>query len=452
MKTTVKRAWREQLERTLIIAFVVIIVLLPAHAFFSTWLGTTIGPLLVWKSWKEIVIVGLAILVTSYCILRPDTAKTIWARPVNKLIAVYVILHFGMAVVSSPSSEAIIAGLLINLRFLAMFVLAQVIIVSSHPWIDRLKTSIPSWLLWTMLGLSVLAILQVTVLPKDLLMHFGYAKDATISPIVLVDDNPDALRAFATLRGPNTLGSYLVLPLIVAAYYLLKRQRIFLAAPALALGLSALFLTGSRSAWIGFAVALAIMGLLFVPRASLRKWIKLAAVPTLLLGGLFVWASINVPMVRLAIFHSSPHDPYLLEGSTEKHGEAVVSGLQSIVQNPFGLGPGSAGPASFYNTNSPPTISESYFVQIGQEVGILGLILFLFICGYVARLLYRQKVSMAHMLLASFIGLSVINIFLHGWADDPTAMTWWGLAGLFVAGNHQTLWGSIKIWFNKHKG
>jgi hypothetical protein len=123
-----------------------------------------------------------------------------------------------------------------------------------------------------------------------------------------------------------------------------------------------------------------------------------------------------------------------------------------IVQNPFGSGPGSAGPASFYNSNAQPIISESYFVQLGQEVGVLGLLLFLLICGYTAKMLYRQKDATAQVLLASFAGLSVISIFLHGWADDPTAMTWWGLAGLFLVSTPQTIWGTIKMWFNKRKG
>jgi len=47
--------------------------------------------------------------------------------------------------------------------------------------------------------------------------------------------------------------------------------------------------------------------------------------------------------------------------------------------------------------------------------------------------LWRQRSELwAKLLLASLVGISVINLFLHGWSDDPTAMTWWLIAGLYV--------------------
>lgn len=448
MKNAVKYRITEQLTRLLIISSAAILVLLPVHAFLSTWLGTVIGPLLVWKSWKEIVLALLVPAVVGLCFLRPDIAKKVWARPINKLIAAYVVLHLGLTIFAQASNDAVLAGLLINLRFLAIFVLIQVAVASEHPWIERLKSWIPAWLLWTMAVLSVLAILQVTIAPKDFLDGFGYDKDTTISPVTLVDDNPDALRAFATMRGPNTLGAYLILPLMVALYFVIRRQQLVLASTAGLLGLAALFLTGSRSAWIGFVVAVLTFGVLFLPRAQLIQWVKVGAIPALALVGILLWAAINIAPVRLAVFHSSPGDPHLLEGSTQKHWEATTDGLAYIATHPLGTGPGSAGPASFYNSEGNPIISENYFVQVGQEVGILGLLLFLIICFVVAKVLYHRRDALAQLLLASFMGLTIINIFLHGWADDPTAMTWWALAGLYMTDQKQPWW---KLWFNRIK-
>lgn len=202
---------------------------------------------------------------------------------------------------------------------------------------------------------------------------------------------------------------------------------------AFGLGFVALLLTGSRSAWIGFVVMMAILAFLLLPREKLWLWLKLSAVPALIVGVIIVWVAVTVPVARLAIFHSSPGDPHLLEGSTQKHWEATMESIQAIVEKPLGTGPGSAGPASFYNTEDVPKLSENYFVQIGQEVGLIGLLLFLAICIVLVRELYRQRNWLSTCLLASFAGLSCVNLLLHGWADDPTAMTWWGLAGLLLA-------------------
>jgi len=152
-------------------------------------------------------------------------------------------------------------------------------------------------------------------------------------------------------------------------------------------------------------------------------------------AGLAVLAT-TVPALRLAIFHSSPGDMSLTEGSTEDHWKATFAGAKDAITHPFGQGVGTAGPASFYNTTATPKIAEDYFVQISQEVGLLGLALFIIICVLLVYDLFRQRGQMLPMvLLASFAGVSVINLFLHAWVDDPTSMVWWALAGLFVYNN-----------------
>jgi len=424
--------WTALCERVLIVSFVAIIVLLPLHAFLSTWGGTAIGPLLVWKSWKEIVLALLVPVVTVYVLLRRDIARLLWSRWFNKLIIAYVLLHIVLAFFSRASADAVVAGLLMNLRFLAMLTLGQLIAASGHPWVIKLKAWLGPWLLWVMFGLSIFAVLQVTVLPKDFFAWFGYNKDATIAPVTLVDNNPNVLRAFATMRGPNTLGAYLVIPLAFSLYYLAKRRRVVLAGTATILGVIALVLTDSRSAWLGAGAMVLTMGGLFMPRQMLTTWAKRLVVPVVLIVALLGWAAVNVPALRLAIFHSSPGDPTLTEGSTDAHWAATWQGIKDVVAAPLGTGPGSAGPASFYNTKGGPRLSEDYFVQIGQEVGVLGMLLFLAISFLVAKALWQTKTPAAWLLLASFIGINIINIFLHGWADDPTAMTWWGLAGLII--------------------
>jgi hypothetical protein len=415
------------------ISFATILALLPIHAFVSTWGGAVIGPLLVWKSWKEILIVLLIPVVVGLCVLRPDIRKAMWGSWLNRAIAGYVILTLIMAVASSAPAEAVIAGLLLNLRFLAMFVLAEIIVVANPPWLEKFKATLAPWIIGVGVILSVFAVLQVTVIPKDFLSNFGYDKDTTIAPYLLVDQDPNALRAFATMRGPNTLAAYLLLPLAVAVVVWWHNRKAWWALGSAGLMAVALALTGSRSGWLGAAAALAALAYVTLPRKKLFTWIKFGTVPLIAVIGIVLWLAVTVPAVRLAIFHSGGNDQTesLTEGSSDKHWQAALVGIQEIVSNPLGQGVGKAGPASFYST--APSIPEDYYIQIGQEVGVAGLALFVGISIMIAKRLW-QKQQMPRALLASFIGVAVINIFLHGWADDPTAMTWWGIAGLFVAG------------------
>lgn len=412
-------------------SFGLILMLLPLHAFISTWGGTEIGPLQVWKAWKEILLFLLVPLVVGYCVLRPEIARRIWALWVNKLIALYVVLHLFFAVISPATSTAVVAGLFMNLRFLAMFVLAQIIVASNPNFLQKIQ----KWLLPAAIilvsALSFMAIVQVVLLPKDFLVPFGYDHASTIAPYILVDQNPSAVRAFATLRGPNELGAYLILPLLAVLGAMLLARRVKIMVGLLALGSLALGLTGSRSAWLGAILSFAVFGALWFPRRRLIGWLKNAALPLLAVIALGFWAAITVPQVRLVIFHSSPSDSNLFEGSTDMHWQAVADGVQQVAANPLGQGVGVAGPASFYNTQSG--ISENYYVQLAQEVGVFGLALFIAINTFVVRRLWLNRAELwPKLLLASFAGLSLINMFLHGWADDPTSMTWWGIAGLFL--------------------
>lgn len=415
------------------LGFLSILLLMPAHAFLSTWTGELFGAPLAWKSWKELLLLALLVPAVWLCALRPELFKALWARPYNKLIVGFFGLHIVLALLSPASFEAVTAGLLMNLRFLALFLVAQLLVEARPSWLSRLKQYAPIWLLVTLTVLSMLAVLQVSVIPKDFLASFGYNVDTGIAPYVLVDQNPDALRAFATTRGPNELGAFLLIPLAVALYFVAHRRWLWASGGVLALGQLALIATGSRSAWLGFIAMSVTAAALWLPRARLKKTLAIAAAPAVTGLVLLVVAAINVPALRLAIFHSSPGDAHLFEGSTEQHWQATWAGIQQVAAAPLGQGVGVAGPASYYNANAAPNISENYFVQIGQEVGLLGAVLFVAICWLVGRQLLRQKEFMPRLLLASLVGLSLIGMLLHVWADDLTSLVWWGLAGLYIA-------------------
>ena len=421
------------LQRTLIVALGVILVLLPLHGFISTWGGTTIGPLPIWKSWKELLLLAMLPLLFAYCHARPEVAKRVSSSWLTRLVLLYVLINLGFAALSPASPAAVAAGLLMNLRFVAILLLAMVVAAANDGWMDKVKKWLEPWLFMTTIVLALLAIAQVTVLPKDFLVQFGYDTNTTIAPYVLVDDNTDALRAFSTMRGPNPLGAYLILPLILAALAMWREPRNMLAGLALGLGTAGLVMTSSRSAWLGVLVALLVLIALSEPFKKLLTGMAWLLVPVVSLGFIFLWVAANVPSLRLAVFHSSTGDLSLTEGSINAHFRATTDGIVDALNHPLGQGVGTSGPATAYNTATEPRMPENYFVQLAQEVGFIGLALFVAICSVLSyKLWLRRRETWPRVLLASFVGLMVVNLFLHGWSDDPTAMTWWAIAGLFV--------------------
>jgi apolipoprotein N-acyltransferase len=78
--------------------------------------------------------------------------------------------------------------------------------------------------------------------------------------------------------------------------------------------------------------------------------------------------------------------------------------------------------------------SESYFLQIGQELGWAGLLLFIVINVTLAVELWKRRASrLALGLLAALIGLSIVNQFAYGWADETLVYLFWGLSGVALA-------------------
>jgi len=409
---------------------------MPYHAFLTTLLGANFGDPLLWKSWKEALLILMVIVSLSLGVMRPDLSKAFLRAPLTLLVLAYALLHIIVALLAGNPLEPTLAGLMTNLRFLALFLVAQLILLAAPLKAESLRTLLTKVLIVSTVIISIFGLLQVSVLPKDFLTPFGYDEELSIAPYILIDEQEGALRAFSTLRGPNTLGMFLLLPIAILLVYVYRRRRLAYTLPALVLAVLTVFATGSRSAWIGMFVVFALVGLVLLGQDRALRFARRWGVAVLAVVTLLIVAAFEYPPLRLAIFHSNPDDTHLTEGSTDAHIEATIDGAEDALANPLGRGPGQAGPASFYATS--PRIAENYYVQVSQEVGVLGLMLFLAISFIVARKLWRAS-KYPHApplvigLMASFWGIAVVNILLHGWADDPTALVWWGLAGLTLA-------------------
>lgn len=409
-----------------------ILALLPFHAFITVWLASAVGHYTLLRLWKELLMVF--VLAGTIYILAADKPlrQKLWNFWPARLIAIYsaLLLAWAGAALAKDdvTAKAMWYGLLLNLRFLIFFLVVWVIAAKSN-FLARQWKKI---LLVPAMLVSAFAILQYLVLPYDFLKHFGYSA-ATIDPYETINNNINRLRVFSTLRGANPLGAYLVIPLSALAFLLIKHRSKRKEGVLLFGGLLlALIFSFSRSAWIGAALGLLAVAWALLKSRKARKMLALSLAGLVIFGGLLAVGLRNNATFQNAIFHTDSASKIAIS-SNEGRVSALKAAANDIARQPLGSGVGTAGPASVYNQR-PARIAENYYLQIGQEAGIAGMVLFIAICAMVGKLLWNKRAGpLALWLLASLIGISFINLLSHAWTDDTLAYIWWGLAGLALA-------------------
>lgn len=407
-----------------------ILLLMPFHAFLTVWLSSIFGHYTGLRLWKEallaLCIIGaLYLLLTDYKI-RSHTLQ----RRLVWLILIYILLNvvWGLLALNQHdvTVKALGYGLISNLRFLAFFLVTWAVALR----MARLRSHWQWLVAWPAVGVIGFGLLQAFVLPDDFLRHFGYSQ-ATIPPVETINNNDEYVRIASTLRGANPLGAYLLIPISLLAVQMIRQGRNWRKAALLAAAGVVLFFSFSRSAWIG--AALSVGSLLFLSKLSRgSQRIALGVIAGLaVLSVLLTVAFRNNAHFQNFVFHTQT-DSKITVDSNEQRLDHLQAGLDDIADEPLGMGTGTAGPASVYNQpDHEPRIAENYFIQVGQETGVIGLLIFLLINVGVAVLLYvRRSDPLALSLFASLIGLTFINLLSHAWTDDTLAYVWWGLAGV----------------------
>lgn len=407
-----------------------ILVLLPFHAFLTTWAGSNFGNLDAWRIWKELIIFASTPLGI-YVAWRTPAVRTWLLRSwLPRLIFVYILLSLILGAFAlmqdRVNGSALTYAWLSNLRYLGFFLL--IIGVSARSSVMRrywpYAVGIPAAIV------IVFGLIQ-PALPYDFLRHFGYGPE-TIPAFQTVDNKLEYQRIQSTLRGANPLGAYLVLitALLAGAWKSLP-VTIWVKVLALAALGGALILTFSRSAYLGAFTAVATVVFASVVSRKVRRYLGMALIGAMLIGAGAVVALRNNDTVQNIFFHSDETSQSSASSNTGR-AAALSSGARDIVSEPLGRGPGTAGPASFRN-DEQPRIAENYFLQIGQETGWLGLGLFVAINILLGRALWiLRRDKMALGLFAGLLGLTVVNMLSHAWADDTLGLLFWGLAGLVV--------------------
>jgi len=406
-----------------------ILALLPFHAVFTTWLGSNFDHLDLFRIWKEVVL----------AIITPITLWLAWQRPKLKdwllnswtarLFYIYILLHIVLGAwalsTREVNSTALIYAFIVNLRFIAFFIICYIVAATT----SFLKDNWQRLLLGPAAVVVLFGLIQKLLLPYDFLRHFGYGAKS-IPAYQTVDSDLDYRRVQSTLRGANPLGAYLIL-IVSGLVVTLRKNRTFQII-SLIITAAVLFFSYSRSAWIGTIAALAVLVWLSRYFIKYMRWVILAAAVTLLLiVSAFFFLRSNESL-QDTLLHTS-NNSTSAQDSNEVRAESIKSGIRDVIHEPLGRGPGTAGPASFRN-DQHSRVAENYYLQIGQEVGVIGIVLFVAINILVALQLWKvKKRPLAQILLASLVGITLANMVSHAWTDDTLSLLWWGFAGIELA-------------------
>ena len=420
-----------------IILAAVVIALLPFHAFLTVWGSTLIGHYTLLRLWKEYLVLICGLIAIVWLFKDKKLRKEIFSSRLTWLITAFAVLDLILGAVAykdhSVSGKALAYGLLDDLRFLFFFMVC---------WAIGLKTNVLSskWGKFILIPAAIVVgfgLLQISVLPANFLVHFGYGPN-TIPPYETINNNQNYVRILSTLRGADPLGAYLLLPISALMVLLVKKPKGWLWAKLLLLlgSLIVLYASYSRSAWIGVVFCALLVAAAYLKKEWLIKYKTPliaggVAVLIVVAGGVFAFR--HNPHFQNVFFHTQTNSSSPVS-SDQAHLTALKDGTLSVLKHPLGVGPGTSGPASVYNHDRQSRIPENYFLQIGEESGWLGLALFLLINAFVGYMLWvRRESPFALTMLAALAGITFVNLLSLSWTDDTLSYIWWGLAGLAIA-------------------
>ena len=264
----------------------------------------------------------------------------------------------------------------------------------------------------------------------------NYLIDGLVDYNILKGENPDAYinadltyiveyggflikRMMSVYLSPLQLGYYLVVPISIGMVS--KKNKLYLF-----LTMLSLILTGTRAVILGLTL-------------SVILWFRknfLLLISFILILALII---ILTPLYKIIYSIISFEDP-----SFNAHLYAYTDVAQNLLNFPFGIGLGQAGPighfinggGGLYSTENQ-SIGESLFLTIAMERGFQGLIFFILICLYIIKINispYKSFISSEYnilsrsIVLATFIYL-IASITTEVWISFQVGALYWWLAG-----------------------
>ncbi len=441
---------------------VVLVALLPLHALLVTVftrliVGPNHAPLAWLAFWKEALLVGiLAIAVTEIT----QTYRRERHVPRSDLLDALVVSLFGLAVLSAALLGTPLMKLALGLRYDILAPLSFVIL-RKVPWSAGGCARLIRAILWVAIGVAAFGLIGL-ILPLSAFGALGYATnfhslylpDSPLAPFSQIGETM-IRRAQSSMSGPNQLGIWLAIPIAILRARATHRRSVRRSTGVAGiLFIAALFATFSRTAWI--AVTASLLGAAAVQLSSktIRRW--------------FVPVAASIAVFSLIAILAAPKAIVRIS-SSRGHFEKPLEAIARMTEHPWGEGLASAGPASsrfadacvvLRPEDDPswakaqpelcvflgdkqvqpedrlchcPFHPENWYLQLGVELGWLGLLLWVAIIGLTLRRLLPLTLSREPVGTAAAVAqlaMAVASLFLHAWEDAAVAFTIWILTAI----------------------
>ena len=427
--------------------FLGILAYMPIYVLFSNWVGAEFGVLELTKAIKEpIMLLGLVLIL----LVESKNLKSIFFKDkwLYTAILAYSVVVLLSALFFKNNIFAEIMGIVYDLRFFLFFVYG---ILITNRFKNKIRNQAVKIVLFVGVCVALLGIFQVLILPNNALSSVGYSTETGSQQVFYIhDDTKTTERAFSTIKDPNALGAYLgIILILLVAYLKVEKNKIqFLNYIAITSIIVCLYLTYSRSAWVGLICGLIfLITFLIKNNNNFRRVIKnnTKIISAFIILGVIITSGflfLQPSLYNDVILHNKFNNKV---DSNTKRLDQYSEAAGVIKENLFfGQGVGSAGPVSFKNIPNKPIISENYYLQVIEEYGLFGFFFFGYIVFYLVIKFYKQAKNDSYSLvmLTTFIVVLVANLFNHTWVIEAVAYTWWGLAGLFF--NNQVVKKNLK--------
>jgi len=415
-----------------------LLFLLPLHAFLITWSGQ---PSLAF--WKEFILL-LILILSAWNIFRESKREKNLNLIKNRLlwlIIAYVVFATSSTLWAPPDSQ--ITRLIYGVKYELMpfIVLGIGIIVGAA---DKINYRKALKFFYYGGGLAILfgLIIQFIIGPENL-VWFGYGSEwSTYTPGKALAfchkiENTNICRFQATLAGPNQAAFYILvfLPFAFREAWQEKSWIKYLKWILVTASLFSLYLTYSRSAWLGLISMIGIWGMYKIPKEVLAKSFN----PKLLIfGGIGLIATIALILWQMGDLFQQI---VLRVNSTSEHVSKWIEGFNAFKSHPWiGQGIASSGPAARRMMDFP-LIPESWSLQVLINTGLIGFTLFISTYGVSCWNLWKIKKEFSLILLLILLSLIVPMQVLHVFEDSSLTYSLFLLCGLYLG---QTNGSSIK--------
>lgn len=425
----------ERLKHLPVWGMYALLAYMPFHVFLAQSLSLLTGGLETWKIAKDLLAISLLVIVGIVVLANERLQKKHFI--ILGLTIACALLHIGIYLINKETEldVALLASTYNNRLLWYLIIGMGSAVLIGKKFTLHLNTVIKIIIITSTL-VCLFGLVQ-WFLPGDFLTHFGYSVDRGVKPNFLINEDPDFPRIMSTIRDPNSLGAFLIVPLLILAQLLISKQsrRKLLIGGLLLLHGLVLLLTFSRAAWGGMIISLALLFLISHNRKVLkyarRFWpLLILAIILISMAG---YGLRNVPFVRSVVFRIDDTNPASHLDSDELHLHFIKEGAEGVEERPLGHGPGTAGIVSIQN-ESGSFLTENYYVQIAHEIGVLGLLIFLAAWGYVLWLMRKSLSLVPRALLASAGAYAAMAMVMHLWSNEAVAAQWWLISG-FILGS-----------------